>query len=105
MNLENPIERCVEALPSSDSSVHVVTRDDTKRALRRIKKGKALGLDNIPIEARQSLDDLPIGILTALFLKLVTEEKMPNKWRKSTLYPFMRKKAMYKTAVTIVVYN
>ncbi|XP_042872733.1 uncharacterized protein LOC122253579 [Penaeus japonicus] len=69
-----------------------VTQDEVKRALKKMKRGKALGPDNIPIEAWISLEEAGVGYLTSLFNKILAEERMPDKWRKSTLIPIYKNK-------------
>ena len=90
--MDNSIENRGEEPPLINSSVHVVARDEVKTELQKMKEGRALGQDNIPIEAWLSLGDLAIGYLTALFNNLLTGEKMPNEWRKSTLIPIYKNK-------------
>ncbi|KAI8543108.1 hypothetical protein RHMOL_Rhmol08G0192800 [Rhododendron molle] len=62
------------------------------KALKRMKPGKALGPDGIPIEVWKSLGDLVVTWLTKLFNKIIMTRKMPDEWRRSTLVPIYKKK-------------
>ncbi|KAI8559998.1 hypothetical protein RHMOL_Rhmol04G0220700 [Rhododendron molle] len=62
------------------------------KALKRIKPGKALGPDGIPIEVWKSLGDLEATWLTKLFNKIIMTRKMPDEWRRSTLVPIYKNK-------------
>ena len=53
--------------------------------MRRMKRGKAVGLDNIPVEARKE-------ILTDVLAKIMETEEMPDEWRSSTLIPIFKNK-------------
>ena len=92
MNVENAMESREEEPPLINSSVHDITRDEVKTALKKMKKGKALGPDNIPIEAWLTLGDLAIGYLTSLFNNLLAGENIPKEWRMSTLIPIYKNK-------------
>ncbi|XP_042867388.1 uncharacterized protein LOC122250126 [Penaeus japonicus] len=57
-----------------------------------MKRGKALGLDIIPIEAWISLEEAGVGYLTSLFNKILAGERMPDERRKNTLLPIYKNK-------------
>ncbi|KAI8524935.1 hypothetical protein RHMOL_Rhmol13G0188400 [Rhododendron molle] len=63
------------------------------KALKRMKPGKALGPDGIPIEVWKSLGDMRVTWLTKLFNKIFMTRKMPDGWRRSTLVPIYKNKA------------
>ena len=52
-----------------------------KNALRRIKKGKAVGPDELPVEVWKCTGEMGIDFLTRLFNKLLVGERMPEEWR------------------------
>ena len=54
--------------------------------------GKAMGLDNIPIEILRCLGGKGIIWLTKLFNEILRSERMPWEWRKSTLMPIYKNK-------------
>ncbi|XP_047471349.1 uncharacterized protein LOC125026792 [Penaeus chinensis] len=71
MNVENPKEIREENGVMGEVMDAGVTQDEVKKALKKMKRGKAQGPDNIPIEAGLSLEE--------------AEGRMPDEWRKSTL--------------------
>ena len=67
--------------------MEVVTEEEVKTALKKMKTGKARGPDDIPVEVWLILGDVGIEWLTKLMNKLLKGEKMPDEWRKSVLLP------------------
>nr|GEW72855.1 hypothetical protein [Tanacetum cinerariifolium] len=61
-------------------------------ALQKIRRNKAVGLDQIPIEAWKSLGDGGNFWLTSLFNKIFTSAKMPEEWRLSEVIPIFKNK-------------
>jgi hypothetical protein len=47
--------------------MHRIQESEVKDALKRMKGGKTLGLDELPIEVWRSLEDVAIVWLTKLF--------------------------------------
>ncbi len=70
---------------------------EVRKALRRMKGGKAVGPDKIPVEAWRSLGEMAVGWLTRQFNRILEGERMPGEWRKSVLVPVFK----YKAAATI----
>ena len=64
--------------------------------LKKMKSGRALGPDSIPIEAWKCLGDVGVSWSTKIFNKIIITKKMPDKWRKSILYIKIRE--IYKIA-------
>ena len=50
MNEENDLEPRTEEPEMVNKEVNCVSRKEVKNALRRMKKGKAVGLDDLPVE-------------------------------------------------------
>jgi hypothetical protein len=63
-----------------------------REALERMKVGKAMGLDGIPIKVWRCLGDLAIVWLTKLFNNIYRLNKMPEEWRRSILVPIYKNK-------------
>ena len=61
-------------------------------ALKRMKRGKAMGPDGIPIEVWRCLGDRAIVWLTKLFNLIFRSNKMPEEWRRSILVPIFKNK-------------
>ena len=64
-------------------------------ALKRMKGGKAMGPDGIPIEVWRCLGDRVIVWLTNLFNLIFRSNKMPDEWRRSILVPILKKQGRY----------
>ena len=91
MNVEN--ERIEgDVAQNEESEVEEVSRMEVKSAIKRMKKGKAVGPDNILVETWKSLGDEGIDWLTKLFNSILTSEEMPEEWRASTLVPIFKNK-------------
>jgi hypothetical protein len=67
--------------------VRRIQESEVKEALKKMKIGKALGPDDIPIEVWRCLRDIAIVWLTKLFNTIFRSNKMPDEWRRSILVP------------------
>ena len=73
-----------------------VSREEVKNALRKIKKGKAVGPDELPPEVWKCMGEMEIKFLTRLFNKLLVGERMPKEWRRGVLnFQSIRTKATH----------
>jgi hypothetical protein len=72
--------------------VRRIQTSEVKAALTRMKGGKALGPDAIPIEVWRCLGDVGIVWLTKLFNNIFRLNKMPDEWRRSILVPIFKNK-------------
>jgi hypothetical protein len=72
--------------------MHRIQESEVKDALKRIKGGKAMGPDGIPIDVWRSLRDVAIVWLTNLFNLIFQSNKMPDEWRRSILVPIFNNK-------------
>jgi hypothetical protein len=61
-------------------------------ALKRMKGGKAIGPDGIPIEVWRCLGERAVVWLTKLFNLIFWSNKMPEEWRRSILVPIFKNK-------------
>ena len=78
-----------------ETSIRFVRRiqeSEVKEALKRMKGGKAMGPDCIPIEVWKGLGDIAIVWLTKLFNLIFRANKMPEEWRRSILVPIFKNK-------------
>ena len=60
-----------------NEEVNCVSREETKNAVRRMKKGKAVGPDKLLIEVWKCMGEMGIEFLTRLFNRLLMGERMP----------------------------
>ena len=72
--------------------VRCIQESEVKEALKRMKGGKAMGPDCIPIEVWKGLGDIAIVWLTKLFNLIFRANKMPEEWRRSILVPIFKNK-------------
>jgi hypothetical protein len=67
--------------------MHRIQESKVKDALKRMKGGKAMDSDGIPIEVWRCLGDVVIVWLNKLFNLIFRSNKMPDEWRRSFLVP------------------
>jgi hypothetical protein len=72
--------------------VRRIQKSEVKDALKRMKGGKTMGPDGIPIEVWRSLGAVAIVRLTKLFNLIFRSNKMPDEWRRSILIPIFKNK-------------
>ena len=81
MNEENNRDPRTEEAEVVNKEVNCVSREEVKNALRRMKKGKAVGPDELPVEVWKCMGKMGIKFLTRLFNRLLMSERMPEQWR------------------------
>nr|GEU32216.1 hypothetical protein [Tanacetum cinerariifolium] len=69
---------------------------DVRAVLQKMGRNKAVGPDQIPIEAWRYLGDEGVKWLTCLFNKIFSSAKMPDEWRLSEVTPSTRTRATRK---------
>ncbi|KAK3517684.1 hypothetical protein QTP70_015689 [Hemibagrus guttatus] len=67
MNEENEREKKVEGVNSVEQKVDKFRKDEVRKALKRMKSGKAVGPDDIPVEVWRCLGEVAVEFLTSLF--------------------------------------
>ena len=75
-----------------NKEVNCVSREEVKNTLRRMKKGKAIGPDELPIEVWKCMGKMGIEFLNRLFNRLLMGEQIPEEWRRSVLIPIYKNK-------------
>ena len=90
MNKENNREPRTEEAEVVNKEVNCVSREEVKNALRRVKKGKAVGPDKLPVEVWKCMGKMGIKFLIRLFNRLLVGEQMPEEW--SVLIPIYKNK-------------
>ena len=91
LNEENP-RRILEDGNPQTRAVPDITREEVKRALDKMKNGKSVGPDGIPVEVWKVLGREGIDILWDLFSKIFHQNKMPDSWRNSSMVPIYKGK-------------
>ncbi|KAK3560232.1 hypothetical protein QTP86_002181 [Hemibagrus guttatus] len=92
MNEENETEKRVEGVNSVEQKVNKIRKDEVRKALKRMKSGKAVGPDDIPVEVWKCLGEVAVEFLTSLFNRVLESERMPEEWRRSVLVPIFKNK-------------
>ncbi|KAK3523821.1 hypothetical protein QTP70_010433 [Hemibagrus guttatus] len=92
MNEENEREKRVEGVNSVEQKVDNIRKDEVRKALKRMKSGKAVGPDDIPVEVWKCLGEAAVEFLANLFNRVLESEKMPEEWRRSVLVPIFKNK-------------
>ena len=103
MNEENNREPMTEEAEVINEEVNCVSRNEVKNALRRIKKGKAVGPDELPVEVWKCMEKIGIEFLTRLFNRLLMGEWMPKEWRRSVLIPIYKKLKLKLSVLPLVM--
>ncbi|KAK3548746.1 hypothetical protein QTP70_018779, partial [Hemibagrus guttatus] len=83
MNEENEREKRVEGVNSVEQKVDKIRKDEVRKALKRMKSGKAVGRDDIPVEVWKCLGEAAVKFLTSLFNRVLESERMPEELRRS----------------------
>ncbi|KAK3524296.1 hypothetical protein QTP70_027035 [Hemibagrus guttatus] len=76
MNEENEREKRVEGVNSVEQKVDKIRKDEVRKALKRMKSGKAVGPDDIPVEVWKCLGEAAEEFLTSLFNRVLESERM-----------------------------
>jgi len=69
-----------------------ITREEVKEALKKMRSGKALGPNSIPVEVWKSLGEDGVAWLTDFFNVIFNTAKMPQEWRHSVIIPLHKNK-------------
>ena len=83
MNEENGREPRTAEAEVVNEEVNCVSREEMKNVLRRMKKSKAVGPDELPVEVWKCMGEMGIKFLIRLFNRLLMGERMPEEWRRS----------------------
>ncbi|KAK3543928.1 hypothetical protein QTP70_031839, partial [Hemibagrus guttatus] len=92
MNEENEREERVEGVNSVEQKVDKIRKDEVRKALKRMKSGKAVGPDDITVEVWKCMGEAVVEFLTSLFNRVLESEKMPEEWRRSVLVLIFKNK-------------
>ena len=95
LNQENPRERREIRTEETKRNVEDISVE-VRAGLKKMKKGKAQGPDDIPVEVWIALGNKGVEFLVNFFNRLLQGEKMPDEWRRSMLVPLYKGKGDIK---------
>lgn len=75
-----------------EEQVQEITCDEVEKVLKKMKRGKAVGPDDIPVEVWKLMGKTGICWLTRLFNKMLKGDTMPEEWRSSYVIPLYKGK-------------
>ena len=78
-----------------NEEVNCVSREEVKNALRRMKKGEAVGLDELPVGVWKCMEEMGIKFLTRLFNRLLVDKRMLEEWRRVCLSQSIKSKGTH----------
>ena len=77
INEENNSDARTEKAEVVNEEVNCVSREEVKNTLRRMKKDKAVGPDELPVEVWKCMGEMGIKFLTRLLNRLLMGERIP----------------------------
>ncbi|KAK3561046.1 hypothetical protein QTP86_026392, partial [Hemibagrus guttatus] len=103
MNEENEREKRVEGVNSVEQKVDKIRKDEVRKALKRMKSGKAVGPDDIPVEVWKCLGEAAVEFLASLFNRVLENlEKAYDRVPREALWYCMRKSGVAEKYVRVV---
>ncbi|KAK3536474.1 hypothetical protein QTP86_013795, partial [Hemibagrus guttatus] len=103
MNEENEREKRVEGVNSVEQKVDKIRKDEVRKALKRMKSGKAVGPDDIPVEVWKCLGEAAVEFLVNLFNRVLENlEKAYDRVPREELWYCMRKSGVAQKYVRVV---
>ncbi|KAK3530930.1 hypothetical protein QTP70_006515 [Hemibagrus guttatus] len=103
MNEENEMEKRVEGVNSVEQKVDKIRKDEVRKALKRMKSGKAVGPDDIPVEVWKCLGEAAVEFLASLFNRVLENlEKAYDRVPREELWYCMRKSGVAEKYVRVV---
>ncbi|KAK3527016.1 hypothetical protein QTP86_006792 [Hemibagrus guttatus] len=103
MNEENEREKRVEGVNSVEQNIDKIRKDEVRKTLKRMKSGKAVGPDDIPVEVWKCLGEAAVEFLTSLFnTALENLEKAYDRVPREELWYCMRKSGVAEKYVRVV---
>ncbi|KAK3517593.1 hypothetical protein QTP70_012951 [Hemibagrus guttatus] len=103
MNEENEREKKVEGVNSVEQKVDKIRKDEVRKALKRMKSGKAVGPDDIPVEVWKCLGEAAVEFLASLFNRVLENlENAYDRVPREELWYCMRKSGVAEKYVRVV---
>jgi hypothetical protein len=81
----------MEDIPVFNQLDYTITQEEIRQAVRKLKNGKAAGLDNIKNEMIKAGVNELIGPLTLLFNNILSTGNYPDEWQEGYITPIHKK--------------
>ena len=72
--------------------VEKISKEEVRENMKRMKNGKAVGADDIPMEVWKCLGEIALEFLMKLYNRTMESERMTEEWRDSILIPIFKNK-------------
>ena len=92
MNEENERERRENDGERVNLEVEKISKEEVRENMKRMKNGKAVGPDDIPVEVWKCLGEIALEFLTKLYNRTMESERMPEEWRDNIMIPIFKNK-------------
>ena len=92
MNEENERERRNNDGERVNLEVEKISKEEVRENMKRMKNGKAVGPDDIPVEVWKCLGEIALEFITKLYNRTMESERMPEESRDSILIPIFKNK-------------
>ena len=100
MNEENDRDPKTEEAEVVNEEVNCVSREEVKNALKRMKKGKAVGPDELPVEVWKCMGKMGTKFLTRLFNRLLMGKRVQKNGEGVCLSQFIKTKGTHSAVET-----
>ena len=91
LTVENAREQLGE-VPAVEGPVLEISREEVKKAIESMKKGKAAGCSGLPIDLIKHLGESGVDRMHAILKRVLEVEQMPEEWKKSEIVPHIQAK-------------
>ena len=100
MNEENERERRENDGETVNIEVESISKEEVRENMQRMKNGKAVGPDDIPVDVWKCLCERALPFLTKLYNRTMESQRMPEEWRDIWRYQFSRTRVTYRAVIT-----
>ena len=80
LNVENAREQLGE-VAAVEGLVQEISREEVKKAIESMKKGKAAGCSGLPIDLTKHLGESGVDMMHEILKRVWEEEQMPEEWK------------------------
>ena len=91
LNEENAREPLTE-IPPIEGPIHNVKMEEVRKALAKVKLGKAAGCSGLSIDMIKALNGVGDEMIYSLLETIWKEERIPSEWEDSETVPIYRQK-------------